>query len=234
MKVASAWIGAALLLGAQVALAETVVLRPGLDEGVDTSPYQFIPTLPRGNYDKLYAFSDPEHSFESFLFFELPPDLVGPDEVVSQALLALYYGINLPPPVAGEGGSDEPGVAECRAVLSAWNEGTLTWSNKPAYGPVVDSIENITELGTLLFDVTDVVANWAYGWEPNHGLAITSPTARLLGFYSFEANQVLEQYRPALIVTVEPGTIPEPDAPEVAALFAFAALLLARSRGRAV
>src|SRR5690606_12707479 len=87
----------AFLLGcaASAARADTLVLRPG-PEGIDTAPYQFTPALSRGDRETLYAFTDPEavHSFETFVRFELPEDLVGPDEEIAEARLVLHYGFD--------------------------------------------------------------------------------------------------------------------------------------------
>src|SRR5690606_25069320 len=138
---------AALLLPALPARAAIeIVLMPG-PEGIDTAPYQFTPAVARGNRERLYAFTDPDgiHSFESFLRFALPPDLIGPNERVGAARLELYYSFDFD--VYG----DTTGVAgsiECREVLAPWSE-SIDWSQRPAYGPPVDVLTGITELGTV-------------------------------------------------------------------------------------
>jgi hypothetical protein len=214
-----------LLALAASARADLVVLRPGA-EGQDSSPYEFLPALARGNHTSLYAFSDPEtaHGFETYLRFDLPVDLLAPDETVAQALLFVFYGIDST--VFGET-SDEPGALECREVLEPWDETNLTWASRPAYGPVLDSVVGIEALGSLLCDVTGVVADHVDGVRANHGFALTNPTLRLLGFYSYEAD-VAANLKPALFITRE--VVPEPTPAAVAALCALA--LLAR-KGRA-
>ncbi len=194
------WLGL-VILGASSAGAATFVVQPGFD-GEDTAPYSFLPALSRGTRETLYAFNDPEdgHSFETFVRFDLPLPLIEGDEPVAQAFLALFYGFDF----TEFGDANEvPGTIECREVLEAWNETDLTWINRPAVGDVVDRVEGIDELGAVLCDVTPLVSRWLDG-EANHGIAVTNPTARLLGFYSFEAN-VEDALRPTLLVETVPG-----------------------------
>lgn len=223
---------AALLLPALPARAAIeIVLRPG-PEGIDTAPYQFTPAVVRGNRETLYAFTDPDgvHSFETFLRFALPPDLIGPDEQVGAARLELYYGFDFD--VYG----DTTGVAgsiECREVLAPWSE-SIDWSQRPAYGPPVDVLTGITELGTVSCDVSELVADWVDGVRPNHGIAVTNPTVRVIGFFSSDIQPgpgLPETVRPALVVSVVP--VPEPGALAEAGVAAAALLATARwRRGR--
>lgn len=229
MRRASGWswrllAALAALLVAAPAGAALVILQPG-PEGEDTAPYQFIPTLPRGGHNTIYAFSDlgDQHDFEAFLRIALPPDLLGPDEAVGQALLSLYYALESTD--FGET-SDEPAVLECREVTSDWTEMGVTWVAKPSYGPPVDVVSGIDALGPIVCDVTELVQAWAAGTRPNRGIALTNPTARLLGFYSFEA-AVDDSLRAALYVDVVP--VPEPGA-AAAASAAVAVLVACRWR----
>lgn len=220
----------ALFLAAGIAgsaRAEIVILEPGA-EGEDTAPYSFIQTLARGGHEILYAltFGDGtgRHDFETFLRFTLPPDLLGPDEEIRQSLLSLYYSIDS----VGFGvGTDEPGILECREVTSSWTEMGVTWNQKPSYGPPVDTITGIEAKGPLLCDVTEPVRAWADGARPNRGFALTNPTGRLLGFYSFEA-QVAQNLKAALYIDVVPA--PEPGAGAATLAAALALTWMARSR----
>lgn len=217
----------ALTAGGTPALAAgVVILQPG-PEGEDSAPYEFLPSSIRGNGEALYAFTDPEggHDFESFLHFPLPPDLLGEGEVVSEALLSLFYGFEFT--IRGDT-TDVIGAIECREVLEPWSEATLTWLNRPAYGPPVDVVEDIDEIGAVVCDVTGLVADWAAGVRPNHGIAVTNPTGRLIAFYSFEA-AVDDVLRPALLVET---AAPEPEAGAAAgaALAALAGLAARRAR----
>lgn len=197
------------LAAASPAMAEWVELRPG-PEGEDVAPYSFLPSSLRGSNPNLWATSasadGQAHSFITYLRFELPPDLVGPDEQVELALLTVVYAVD---EVGFGEGSDAPGVLECRPVTQAWSEGAVTWNAKPGFGDPVDVIEGIEELGPLTFDVTDLVADWVDGVRPNHGFALTNPTARLMGFFSFEAS-VDPIFKASLAIDVAP--VPEPSA----------------------
>jgi hypothetical protein len=72
-------------------------------------------------------------------------------------------------------------------------------------------IYDIRALGTLLCDVTPVVDDWLSGARPNHGLAVTNPTERVIGFYSSDVTpdppELPRSVRPALIIE----TVPEPN-----------------------
>ncbi len=233
LQVAAAGI-IALSLGAPVR-SDTVLLQPGV-EGEDSSPYSFIPSLPRGNRDTNYLFSLTDetgsHNFETFVRFELPPDLLAPGEGIVEAVLWIYYSFDF----SGFGtAADAVGETECRPVLQPWSAATLTWVNKPSYGEIVDSQPDITSLGLIWCDVTSLVALWAGGAQPNYGFALTNPTDRLIGFYSFDAVDVERNLRPSLVIETGVGGVvveaaPEPaDAAGCAALFAIFALWKRRS-----
>lgn len=215
------------LAAASPATAERVELRPG-PEGEDVAPYSFLPSSLRGNNPNLWATTasadGQDHSFITYLRFELPPDLVGPGEEVDQAILTVVYAVD---EVGFGEGSDEPGVLECRPVTQAWSEGAVTWNAKPAFGDPVDVIEGIEALGPLAFDVTELVADWVDGVRPNHGFALTNPTARLMGFFSFEAS-VDPIFKASLAIDVVP--VPEPGAAPSALAALVATLALVRSR----
>jgi len=208
VRISSLLCSGAFALCAGSAAAEVVTLDG--EVGSDTSAYHFVPSTPRGNNETLWAFSDPDemHDFETFLRFDLPPEWLCSNVGVSQALLYFVYVLDSTP--QGQG-TDEPGTLECREVLEAWSEGTLTWTNKPDYGPPIDLFvdylgsSEITELGALACDVTDLVADWVDCAAPNYGFAVTNPTGRLMGSYSFEA-PVDPVFQPALVVYLpEPG-----------------------------
>ena len=105
--------------------------------------------------------------------------------------------------IFGEGGSS-PGELWCHEVLEPWSESTLTWTNKPDYGPPFDGWTGITNFGLLWCDVTALVAGWASG-QPNYGVALTNPTDRVLGFYSMDApSEINPNYRPGLVIETVP------------------------------
>jgi hypothetical protein len=210
----------ALLLPAPASAATFVI-----QQGIDSSPYSFFPALPRGARETLHAFTDPEgvHSFETYLGFEIPGDLLGPGEEIGSAHVLFAY--TLDSTEQGET-SDEPGVIECREVLGSWDEATLTWSHKPAHGDPLDVVEGIDALGDVSCDVTSLVADWVAGVRPNHGVALTNPSGRLIGGYSFEA-PVEDALKAALIVETVPAPEPGPVSGGIALV---AAAALARGR----
>jgi hypothetical protein len=226
------------LLAATPTRAEDFLLQPG-PEGADSSPYSFIPSLPRGNRDTNYAFSFEDetgtHNFETFVQFDLPPDLLGPGEGVVLASLWIYYAFEF----TGFGEANtETGEIECRPVTQPWNAATMTWVTRPAYGDPVDVFTGVTSLGLIYCDVTTLVAQWAVGARPNYGFALTNPTERLIGFYSFDATSIERNLRPSLAIETGVGglippidEVPEPGAAAgAAALIALASLRARRRR----
>lgn len=202
LRLVSLGAAAGIALAARGAAGATFAL----NQGADTSPYSFLPTLVRGSEATLYAFTDPQgvHDFETYISFALPPDLLGPGEEVRDALLVVTYAFDF----SGFGDfANATGELDCREVLEPWSEASLTWINRPDYGAPVDTVVGITALGPIVCDVTSTVAAWATGVRPNYGFALTNPTARLLGFYSFEA-PVDASLQPGLVI--DTGPVPEP------------------------
>jgi hypothetical protein len=238
MRRAAAVAAFAALFAATPARADIVLLQPG-PEGADTSPYSFIPSLPRGNRDTNYVFSlvdeTGSHNFETFVQFELPDDLLAPGETVVQAALWIYYAFDF----TGFGeATASAGEVECRPVLQAWNAATMTWNNRPAFGEPVDVFTGVTSLGLIYCDVTELVAEWVAGVRPNYGFALTNPTERLIGFYSFDATTIERNLRPSLAIETGVGglippidEVPEPGSAAVAAA-ALSALGVLRARRR--
>jgi hypothetical protein len=209
----------ALLLGAALpASADRLVqVRPG-PEGEDVAAYGFFPSLMRGNYDTLYAFSatgetGANHSMETFIEFPVGPGFLGPNEVVKLAELRVAYSFDFD---QFGNSNDEPGSLSCSVVTAPWDEATLVWNNKPPFAAPFQTITGITALGPLAFDVTAVVQGWATGAIPNHGVALTSASERVLGFYSFEKTGVDPNLRPYLLAIVGPSTIADADSDGIA------------------
>jgi hypothetical protein len=182
-------------------------IEPG-PEGEDTAPYSFLPSLPRGQHGTLYAFVSEEegvaHDFEGFLRFPLP-ELAACGDVV-EATLELTYALD----DSGFGsGTNVPGELHCHEVLEDWSETSLTWNNKPDVAAPFDSITGITALGPLSCDATELVQDWLSGAKANRGIALTNPTERLVGFYSFEAGDAAAVGRKAKLVIETTGTASE-------------------------
>lgn len=182
-----------------------------VESGDDTAVYRFLPNIARGDYATLYAFTLTDagqpHDFRTFLRFDPLPDLAG--SCVESAVVYVYYGFDFTG--FGSGGTG-PGELTCSPVLAPWAEATTTWNNQPPIGAATGSVTNITAFDFLACDVTATVQTWADG-APDYGIALTSPTNRVMGFYSFEA-QVDPVLRPALAITLaeNPLTCPEPGA----------------------
>lgn len=207
-KLVGAALTGALLLAPAAAWPGAFLVQPG-PEGADSAPYGFLPNLVRGDYTTLYAFSEVDaHQFEIYLQFPLPAGVPAPGEQVAKAELYLTYAFDF----TGFGGtSNEPGLLRLHAVQAPWSEAALAWVNRPPIGPVLATIPDITGFRTLVFDVTTLVRAWTAG-APNHGVAITSPTARVMGFHSFEATSQPAALRPFLVIQTAPGSFADADA----------------------
>ncbi|MEM9176345.1 MAG: DNRLRE domain-containing protein [Myxococcota bacterium] len=213
------WILMAAILGAlfatTAAQAQTsVTLAPG-PEGEDVSYYSFIPLLARGDYPTMYAHTafsptGSEHSMSSFIRFDLPANLLtletpGPGEIVTvtDAFLLMNFAFSFshegePPPPGGE--------LSVHRVNQDWDEATLTYANHPTSDAPLETIIDINNFGPIIFDVTEIVRDWANG-DPNYGFELSNPFEDPMGFHTFEspADPILKSQ---LIVTVpEPGAV---------------------------
>ncbi len=187
------------------AAADTIII----DEGEDTSPYRFLPNLVRYLRETSFAFvaegdSGTNHDFETYVRFPVSLQDIPPGQVLDQALLVVTYAFD----VEGFGEtSDEPGIVNCHEVIEDWDQTILTWSNRPAIDLPIDTITEIVDFGSLICDVTPIVQDWLDGTRPNHGLAVTSPTSRVIGMNSFEAPVDRSLMPNLFLLTVpEPGT----------------------------
>jgi hypothetical protein len=182
---------AAALLCAGIARAESVLIQPG-PEGEDSSPYAFIPSLPRNVNRTAYAFSSTvegaPHDFEYYLKY----DVSAFSGTVDYAYAIFYYGFGFD----GFGSEDPnppPGEIHCHEVVEPWVEDTLTWNNRPAIGPDLYVFPNITGFGHFFCKITALAQGWVDGSIPNNGFALTAPTRRLIGMFTFEAVPELEE-----------------------------------------
>lgn len=198
----------------------------------DTAAYRFLPDLARGDDAALYAFTinflGQPHDFRTFLHFSPMPSLTG--ACVESAEVYVYYGFEF----SGFGpGGTAPGTLTCSPVLAPWSAATMTWNNQPPIGAASGVITGITAFGFLACDVTTTVQAWANG-APDYGIALSSPTDRVMGFYSAYETQVNPVFRPALAITLsdDPLACPEPGAigAVVVAMLALARLRAGRRR----
>lgn len=197
----AATLAAALALAAPAGAASYVV-----QQGADSSPYSFLPSLNRGSRETAYTFTGSDadgesHSFRNFVRFDLPSGIVGPEERVVMAVAWAYYAFDF----QGFGdASQAPGEIRCHEVLTPWQEASLTWTHQPRFGPVLDAQSGITELGIVTCDVTQLVRDWLSGARPNHGIAMTNPTGRLIGMNTFETTGVAPYSKPGLAIQTGP------------------------------
>jgi len=216
------WIAAAVLAcglaGGSPAGAELILVQ----QGEDSAPYSFRPSLNRGNRDTAYAFTGADdvgqdHNFRFFIRFDLSGGLVPAGEEVLEAYAWTYYSFDFT--AFGEA-TLVPGEIHCHEVLQSWSEDSLTWNNQPAFGPPVDVQPDIMGLGLIWCDVTELVRGWVTGERPNHGLVMTNPTERLIGMSSFEAGEgndpVDPNFLPSLVIETGPSGMLDLDADGVA------------------
>lgn len=157
-----------------------------ISSGWDVAPYEFLPSSNRGNYTTLYAFDeDNGHGFEAFIRFDLPQNLLPQGHVVTSATFFHTYAFDYT--AFGET-STEPGIVIAYEISEDWDANTLTWSNRPLASRPIGQVDNIVDFGPLIYDVTQLAQRWLEGSATNHGIALKSPTARVIGMHSFEAS----------------------------------------------
>jgi hypothetical protein len=222
----AAALAAGALGPARPARADTFLIQ----SGQDSSPYAFLPGLPRGFYNTAYAFTlldaGQDHSFEYYLRFDLPPELLEPGVEIEYAYAFVYYGFDYN--LFGDF-SDEIGEILCHEVLEPWSQTSLTWNNRPAIGTWFDAREEILNRGSYWCDVTEVLRGWIAHPGTNHGIALTSGLPRVIGFYTFDDGVVSPNLKPSLLVE----TVPLPEPGVASGLGAGGLLLLALARRRA-
>jgi len=201
-----------------------ILLMPAVE---DTAPYSFLPSLVRYNSPTLYAFesfdeNSTPHDFETYLAFDVEMADLPAGHVLVEATLLVTYAFDF----SGFGEpSTDPGELACREVLEPWNQSTLSWTNRPEVDEPFDTITGITGFGALLCDATPVVLAWITQQTPNHGIALTNATERVIGMNALEssADPSLE---PQLILRTE---LPEPNG-AIALASGVTALAFARRR----
>jgi hypothetical protein len=213
-----------IAFAAAAAPADTYLVQ----SGQDSSPYAFLPGLSRGFHSSAYAFTmdddGTDHSFEYYVRWNLPPQLLEPGVQVEQALAWVYYGFDY---VLFGDFSNEVGELLCHEVLASWSESSLTWNNRPPIDNYFDANFDILNRGLYWCDVTDLVKQWIADPSTNHGIALTSSRQRVMGFYTFDDGTVSPNFKPSLMVK----TVPEPAA--AASLAAGCLLLVKLERRRA-
>ncbi|MDG2048845.1 MAG: DNRLRE domain-containing protein [Myxococcota bacterium] len=156
-----------------------------VNSGVDVSPYEFLPTLSREGYTTLYVFDEENfHDFEAYIQFDLSGVVIPPDQQVVSATFVICYCFDY---TAFGDTSQVPATVTLHEVTEAWDPNLVTWSNRPAALQLIDQVDSILNFGPMIFDVTPLAQGWLDGTDPNYGLALKSPTARVIGMHSFES-----------------------------------------------
>lgn len=177
-----------------------------VNSGVDVSPYEFLPTLSREGYTTLYVFDEENfHDFEAYIQFDLSGVVIPAGHQVVSATFLICYCFDY---TAFGDTSQVPATVTLHEVTEAWDPNLVTWSNRPAAVPQVDEVNNILNFGPMIFDVTPLAQGWLDGSEPNYGLALKSPTARVIGMHSFESTASAALKATLLIQTAEIPPLP--------------------------
>lgn len=156
----------------------------------DTYVAQFYGNLNFGDSPYLYAgrFQGPGDIYRTLLLFDLSSprlssDLIPPGVTIkiNEAFLRLTIYRNLIP----EGLSN---LLTAYQLLSPWTENTVTWNTQPNFNAPapVYSAPVSSGLGTIEFNLTNLVRGWFDGGAVNVGVLITGDefTNNLVGFYS--------------------------------------------------
>lgn len=174
--------------------------------GEDVAPYQFLPNNNRGTYTTNYAFSGTGgHDFESYVNFDLSGVALPQGHVVTNATFFIAYAFDF---TAFGDTNQDPGNLIVYRVDEPWGEMTLTWSNRPSATVAVDQVDDITEFGAMVFNVTDLVQEWLDGTRPNNGIALKSDLPRVIGMHSFEATADPSLKATLIITTQESNPVP--------------------------
>ena len=104
-----------------------------------------------------------------------------PDNInVISATLSVYSIFNRPQSTAPAAGLF---VVQPEAIISSWNENSVTWNNKPPSTYLNDPGVGY-QLGWLDYDVTNIAQAWVAGTVVNHGIKLV-PQPNQTGFSMF-------------------------------------------------
>jgi hypothetical protein len=136
---------------------------------------------------------------ESFIKFNNVPEFT----VIYEAKLRLYYNSS---PINS---SNQINIS-VRRVTEAWNESTVSWSNKPAYNGNYSEVVGVTDnYGWIEWDVTGIVREWANRSYENHGFALVAENesaSTVKKFFSMDSAN--EGLRPNLWINRSNGEVP--------------------------
>lgn len=149
---------------------------------------QFFGNTNFGDSPYLYAgrFQGPGDIYRTLLLFDLgsprlSSNLIPPGATINEAFLRLTIYRNLIPQGLGN-------LLNAYQLLSPWAENTVTWNTQPNFNPLtpVYSALVFSGLGTIEFNLTNLVRGWFDGGAVNVGVLITGDEGNnhLVGFYS--------------------------------------------------
>ena len=145
----------------------------------DTYINQSLPSTNYGNAAVVSVGRSGSAAWNGLLKFDLSSLPAG--TVVISAALEMYYDVNLSRPDAGYGPTD----VWPDAVLSPWNEMTVTWNTRPVTQALGDPALAVGT-GWNRWDVSTIVRNWISGTILNNGLQLRKDSAAT-GSYDFVA-----------------------------------------------
>jgi len=162
----------------------------------DAGAVQSVPTFTGGGTPYFVLNSRPGGSFDhNLVLFDLAA--IPADAVISSAVFRLHVNA-----------SANPLDIELGRVEGAWEEGTLTWNNKPAitWGGAPFT-QNAPAVGDVDWTITAQVQAWLAGTQPNYGVALRGVTS---GTGGVRADTREGASAPRLLVTY---TIPADEGP---------------------
>src|SRR5262249_49252455 len=130
----------------------------------------------------------------------LPPATKGLD--VSRATLKLFVGR-----------VDTPGTLDVYQAGGSWNERTITSSNAPPLGALINAgvqVDLNMKGHFLLVDITETVRQWLDG-SANNGIVLIAASCAAVTFDSKENSQT--SHEPELILVFDKGTTEGPQGP---------------------
>ncbi|HAJ37037.1 MAG TPA: hypothetical protein DCL15_15255 [Chloroflexi bacterium] len=162
----------------------------------DAGAVQSVPTFTGGGTPYFVLNSRPGGSFDhNLVLFDLAA--IPADAVINSALLRLHVNA-----------SANPLDIELGRVEGVWDEGTLTWNNKPAitWGGAPFT-QNAPAVGDVDWVITAQVQAWLAGAQPNYGIALRGVTT---GTGGVRADTREGAIAPRLVVTY---TLPAEEGP---------------------